>query len=78
MLGATTLTGKPYSAILSLSPNKLSELRAQHGQIESWWKTEFGFGFDCLTESEARYLIRTPDADTIRNRILTAKQKNDC
>ena len=34
----------------------------------------FGHRFDRLTQSEARYLERTPDADTIRNRIAEAEQ----
>jgi hypothetical protein len=35
----------------------------------------FGFGYDCLTSSEARYLIRTPSADRIRDRIIAAVEK---
>ncbi len=34
----------------------------------------FGHRFDRLTQSEARYLERTPDVDTIRNRVAQAKQ----
>ena len=74
VLGATVLTGKTYSAILVLSSKRLQELRAKHGNLETWWKEQFGFGFDWLTESEARYLIRTQNADTIRNRIAAAAQ----
>ena len=40
------------------------------------WRKRFGFGFDCLTESEARYLLRAEDADTIRNRLAAAAQKS--
>jgi len=69
VIGATVLTGKDYSAILGLNLNKLSDLRRQHGQIENWWRQRFGFGFDCLTASEARYLINTPTSQTILNRI---------
>jgi len=48
----------------------LDELRLKHGkELEEWWYQRFGFGFDCLTESEARYLLKTPDADRIRNKI---------
>ena len=36
---------------------------------------EFGHAFDCLTQSEARYLARAPDVDTIRNRIAAAQQE---
>lgn len=72
---ATTLTGKPYSARLAPLQDTLEQLRTKHGTpLEDWWKKEFGYGFDRLTESEARYLLNSPDADTIRNRIAAAKQ----
>jgi hypothetical protein len=49
--------------------------RAKHGQdFEEWWKERFGYGFDCLTHSEARYLERAEDADAIRERFLEARQ----
>ena len=69
VIGATVLTGKPYSAILELTEGRLSELRAKHGHLEEWWKERFGFGFDSLTASEARYLINTAESETIRDRI---------
>lgn len=67
---ATALTGKPYSAKLALNEATLQQLRKQHGTLESWWRAYFGYGFEHLTESEARYLIRSKDADIIRDRIL--------
>ena len=51
----------------------LAELRAKHGQLEDWWRERFGFGFEALTASEARYLSHTTDADTIRDRIVAAQ-----
>lgn len=69
VIGATVLTGKDYSAILALDSNRLNALRDQHGQLEKWWEERFGFGFDCLTASEARYLIQTPESERIRSRI---------
>jgi hypothetical protein len=70
--GFTVLAGKPHSAIIGLRPQTLVELRAKHGTLETWWKERFGFGFDGLSESEARYLIRAEDADTIGNRLAEA------
>ncbi len=73
---ATTLTGKGYSSKLALSDDTLAQLRAKHGgDLETWWKAHFGYGFDFLTESEARYLVRSPDADAIRDRILAAEKE---
>lgn len=74
VIGAVTLTGKPYSAKLSLDEVQLQELRKKHGtKLETWWQEIFGHTFDCLTQSEARYLARTSDVDTIRDRIAAAK-----
>ena len=75
VIGAMALTGKAYSSKLALTNETLSALRVKYGNFESWWREQFGFGFDALTESEGRYLLRAEDADTIRNRLAEAKQK---
>ena len=77
VVGAIALTGKPYSAKLALSDEQLGELRHKHGGLENWWRERYGFGFEALTHSEARYLARTADADTIRNRVAAAGQGQD-
>ena len=78
VVGAVALTGKPYSAKLNPSQEQLYELRQKHGsEFEKWWKAHFGHAFDCLTQSEARYLARSPDADTIRDRIAAANQSGN-
>ncbi len=75
VLAATVLTGKPYSAKLSLESTQLEELRKKHGNdFEKWWHKKFGYTFDCLTQSEARYLSKTEDADKIRDRITEEEQ----
>jgi hypothetical protein len=74
VIGATALTGRPYSAKLSITDQQLAELRSKHGTaLENWWKERFGHSFDCLTQSEARYLTKTPDADRIRDSIVAAE-----
>ncbi len=78
VVGAVVLTGKPYSAKLNPSQEQLHELRQKHGSdFERWWKEHFGHPFSCLTQSEARYLARSPDVDTIRNRLAAAKQEGN-
>lgn len=70
-----TLTGKPYSAKLRLTVGRLNELRKKHGtELEHWWQERFGHTFDALTESEARYRVRTADAGTIRDRVVEEEQ----
>jgi len=74
VLGATALTGKSYSTTLSLTDEQLMALRSKHGnKLEMWWNERFGHGFDRLTQSEARYLERSKDADTIRSRLIAAE-----
>ena len=70
---AAGLTGKPCSAKLQPSKEQLDELGGKHGpELENWWREVFGHAFDCLTQSEARYLARSPDADAIRSRLAAA------
>ena len=74
VIGATVLTGKPYSAKLAPTNEQLTALRLKHGeQLEEWWIGRFGHNFDRLTQSEARYLERTTDAVTIRDKIAAAE-----
>ena len=74
VVGAVALTGKPYSAKLNPSKEQLDELRRRHGKdFEKWWREHFGHSFSCLTQSEARYLARSPDVDTIRDRLIAAQ-----
>ncbi len=75
VLAAVSLTGKAHSAKLALSSARLNELRGKHGtELENWWIKKFAHGLDALTESEARYLVRTDTIDTIRRRIAEAEQ----
>ncbi|MES2352283.1 MAG: phosphoribosyltransferase [Pseudomonadota bacterium] len=69
ILGASGLTGKAHSATLTPTGNQLVELRRKHGTIEFWWRQRFGFGFDCLTASEARYLIQTSTSERVIERL---------
>jgi hypothetical protein len=74
-VAAVVLTGKPHSAKLAVSAERLQELRAKHGhELEAWWQHRLGHTFDALTQSEARYLAHTPDADTVRDRFAAAEQ----
>ena len=73
VLGATVLTGKPYSAKLAPDEPQIQALRTKHGpDLEQWWQQSLGFGFECLTRSEARYLDNTANAQTIRDRLAAA------
>ena len=73
VIGATVLTGKTYSAKLAPDDASIQALREKHGtDFEQWWQRQFGFGFECLTRSETRYLEKSTDAHTIRSRLVEA------
>lgn len=74
VLGATALTGKAYSAKLAPADEQTVELRSKHGHLEHWWRQRFGFGFECLTASETRYLSRTSSS----KRIIEQLEKAAC
>ncbi|WP_167009250.1 PLxRFG domain-containing protein [Comamonas sp. Tr-654] len=67
--GVIALTGKQYSAKIQPSAESLASLRQKHGDLESEFRAATGYGFDSLTESEARYLARYEPADRLRDRI---------
>lgn len=78
VIGATTLIGKAYSAKLKLNDATLQTLKEKHGnELERWWIDTFGYSFEKLTESEARYLTRADDVDSITARIVAARRKRD-
>ena len=66
------LTGKQYSAKLALNPVLLSKVRERFKSVEDKFKAATGYGFDALTESEARYLAKHDDAQSVRDRITEA------
>nr|RDS95200.1 PLxRFG domain-containing protein [Cereibacter sphaeroides f. sp. denitrificans] len=70
VVSTVALTGKQYSAKLALSPETLQALRDKHGDIEPDFIRATGYGFDALTESEARYLARFKPPEAVRDRIL--------
>jgi hypothetical protein len=75
VVGMVSLTGQRRSATLAVTDETLQALRNKHEDLESWWSNLHGYGFAALTESEARYLLNSPDADTIRDRIIQAARE---
>jgi phosphoribosylpyrophosphate synthetase len=75
---AVTLTGKAYSAKLAPSEETLRALRQKHGpDLQTWWESTFGYRFDHLTESEARYVARADSAQLVRDRLVAARQEGN-
>ncbi|MBH1418022.1 PLxRFG domain-containing protein [Stenotrophomonas maltophilia] len=74
---ATALTGKDYSRKIALNSQSLADVRERFGSIESWWRDQFGYGFEGLTESEARTILTLDkgrlDADALRDRVAEGR-----
>jgi hypothetical protein len=73
---ASALTGKGYSAKIALTDAQLARLRERYGSLEPWWRDTFGYGFDGLTESEARFILTLkdrPGPDALRARVDAAR-----
>jgi hypothetical protein len=78
VIGATALTGKTYSAKLRPDGQVLSDLRRKYGEpLEEWWSATFGYSFERLTQSEARYLTRVDNAHAIPERLALARRAGD-
>jgi orotate phosphoribosyltransferase-like protein len=77
LMSVLALNGVGRSYDISLSPGTLYQLRKKHPQLNEWWREEFGYGIDCLTEGEAGHLRAAPSFDTIRNRISEARRDLD-
>ncbi len=69
------LMGKSYSAKLKIDNETLKELRTKYPSFEHWWQDRYGYDFTCLTESEARYILRAKGetVDTIRSKVIEAE-----
>jgi hypothetical protein len=66
------LTRKQYSAKLLIDRKLLSQVREHFQSVENEFKAATGYGFDALTESEARDQAKHNDAHSVRNRIIAA------
>ena len=59
VVGCYALTGKQYSSQLRLSDDTLQILRKNYADLEPFWQSTFGYGFDCLTEWEAKFILNS-------------------
>lgn len=74
VVGATTLTASPRSHILKPTVGTLAALRGKFPDLEPWFKEHTGYGFDALTESEARQFLRYGSADRVRGVLAEGEQ----
>lgn len=73
VVGMTALTESRDGRRISLRPETLDMLRTRHGEaLDQLWKSQFGYGIDCLTELEAQNLCRQPSVDAIEDFLAQA------
>jgi hypothetical protein len=76
---ATALTGHSGATNLAITAHLLRKIREKHGnELDLWWKEQFGFGLDTLTQGEAGHLAKAPDFDTLRERLTQARFEGEC
>ena len=71
-MAVVALTGKQYSAKLALNSELQSQVPERFQSIEDKFEVATGYGFDALTDSEARYLAKHDNAQSVRDRIIAA------
>ncbi len=69
---ALSVRDEQYSRTLAPTAETLTELRAKYGDIEDQFRAGTGYGFDAVTESEARALLKYSPAQSVRDRITEA------
>jgi hypothetical protein len=68
---AAALTGHPGAASINITSKMLRKLQEKHGnELDIWWKEQFGFGIESLTQGEAGHLAKAPTLDAIRDSIV--------
>lgn len=77
VIAVTALQAPGANARLALPAGDLAALRASHGAAEARWKELYGYGFDALTASEARYVRSYRDADAFRDRGIVGLLPED-
>jgi len=74
VLGAFVMSGRGAMR-LPATPEMIKSIFEKHGPaMDEYWKAEFGYGIDQLTQSEAGHLRAAESVDSIRERIATARR----
>ncbi|MEC8010455.1 MAG: hypothetical protein VX185_06785 [Pseudomonadota bacterium] len=74
MLAAAVMTAYPGAVDLAVKPKMLADIERKHGEeMNNYWKEEFGYGIEQLTQGEAGHLRKVSTVDAIRDRITAAR-----
>lgn len=71
---AAVMTAHEGALRLPVQPEMLSRIENKHGSaMNQFWKEEFGYDIDKLTQAEAGHLRAAESVDAIRTRIFAAR-----
>lgn len=75
VIGSTVMTAHDNKVDISIKPNMLQSLKQKEG-LNEYWRKEFGYGVEKLTQQEAGHL-RKPTLAQIQERVQAAKHELD-
>ncbi|HFC6386987.1 TPA: LPD7 domain-containing protein [Neisseria bacilliformis] len=74
VLGAGVMTAHEGALNLPVKQAMIDSITRKHGDaMDNYWKEEFGYGIDRLTQGEAGHLRSAENVDRIRDRINDAR-----
>lgn len=74
VIGASAMTAHEGALDMAVKPKMLAGIEAKHGEaMNTFWKENFGYGIDRLTQGEAGHLRKAASVDAIRDRIAAAR-----
>ena len=74
VMGAAVMTAHEGALNIAVKPAMIDKIRQKHGDsMDNYWKKEFGYGIEQLTQGEAGHLRAAPNVEQIRDRIVAAR-----
>lgn len=74
VVGASVMTAHEGALDLAVKPSMLAGIEQKHGvEMNTFWKENFGYGIEKLTQGEAGHLRSAASVDAIRTRISAAR-----
>lgn len=76
VVGGMVMTAHPGALDIKVKQKMLNSIERKHGvAMDEYWKQEFGYGIDQLTQGEAGHLKAAQSVDAIRDRIAAARDE---
>lgn len=76
VMGASVMVARHGAENMVVRPKTLIAIKEKHGEaINDFWKEEFGYGIEKLTQAEAGLVRKSASIDDIRIRILHARHE---